>query len=62
MRKRTLIVSFIFVLAVAWCINAYAAWVTYNTPPVTAWQGFQNSVGGAINNALPWNWGKWVGK
>jgi hypothetical protein len=58
MRKRALMVGVILFLTVAWCLNAHAAWVTYNKKPVTAWQGFQNSVGGALYNAMPWNWGK----
>ena len=58
MRKKTLIMSFILFLAVVWCATAQAAWVTYNKKPVTAMQGFQNSVSGALNNILPWNWGK----
>jgi hypothetical protein len=57
MRNRTLMVSVIFVLALAWCVTAYAA-----TGEVSAWQGFWNSVGGTLYNALPWNWGNWVGK
>ena len=57
MHKRTMLVGFILVLAVAWCVNAYAA-----DGGVTAWEGFWNSVGGFIYNALPWNWGNWAGK
>lgn len=49
MRKRALLVSFILVLAVA--MNAYAG------DTETAWHGFWNSVGGALHNAMPWNWG-----
>ena len=59
MRKSTFVVVGIFlVLAVAWCMNAYAG----DGGEVTAWQGFWNSVGGFFYNALPWNWGGWVGK
>ncbi len=58
MRKRMWVVGIILVLAVAWCMNAYAA----DGGEVTAWQGFWNSVGGFFYNALPWNWGNWVGK
>ena len=58
MRKRTLLVGILFVLAVAYCVNAYAA----DAAGTTAWQGFWNSVGGFFYNALPWNWGNWVGK
>ena len=57
MRKRTILFGVILVLAVVWCINAYAA-----SGEVTAWQGFWNSVGGFLYNAMPWNWGKWMGK
>jgi len=57
MRKNTLLVGFILFLAVAWCVNAYAA-----DGGVTAWQGFWNSFGGFFYNALPWNWGNWMGK
>ncbi len=51
------LVSVLLILAVAWCINAYAA-----DSGTTAWQGFWNSVGGFLYNALPWNWGSWWGK
>ena len=57
MRKRTLLVGVMLVLAVAWCMNAYAA-----DGEVNAWQGFWNSVGGFFYNVLPWNWGNWAGK
>ena len=56
MRKRALLVGFMLVLTVAWCMTAYAA------EDVTAWQGFWNSVGGFFYNALPWNWGSWMNK
>jgi len=59
MRKSTLMIGIILVLAVAWCMNAYA---TGGGGEVTAWQGFWNSVGGFFYNALPWNWGNWAGK
>jgi len=57
MRKRTLMVSVILVLAMVCCMNAYA-----DNGGTTAWSGFWNSVGGFFYNALPWNWGNWVGK
>ena len=57
MRKRTLMVGIILVLAVAWCMNAYAA-----DGGTSAWHSFWNGVGGFLYNALPWNWGNWVGK
>ena len=60
MRKRTLWVVFILVLAVAWCMNAYAAAAA--GAENTAWTDFWNGVGGFFYNALPWNWGNWFGK
>ncbi len=59
MRKRTLLVGIFLVLAAAWCVSAYAA---EGGMAPTAWEGFWNSVGGALYNALPWNWGNWAGK
>ena len=58
MNKRTMVVGIILVLAVAWCMSAYAADAGTNT----GWQGFWDSVGGFFYNALPWNWGNWFGK
>ena len=58
MRKRTLLVGIIFVLAMAWTLNAYAGVGGENCPI----HGFFSSVGGFLYNALPWNWGNWVGK
>ena len=58
MRKRTLIVGFFVVLAVVLCMNAYAADGGGSSP----WVDFWNGVGGFFYNALPWNWGSWVGK
>ena len=60
MRKRTWVIGIVLVLAVAWCLNAYAA--AAGGGETTAWQGFWNSVGGFFYNALPWNWGNWAGK
>lgn len=57
MRKRTLLVGVLMVLATAWCVSAYAA-----DGDVNAWEGFWSSVGGFFYNALPWNWGNWWGK
>lgn len=57
MRKRALLVGVVLVLTVAWCVSAYAM-----DGGTSSWHGFWNSVGGFIYNALPWNWGKWVGK
>ena len=58
MRKRTLLVGIILVLAVAWCMNAYAA----DAGGTSAWHSFWNGVGGFLYNVLPWNWGNWAGK
>ena len=57
MRKRTLVMGFVFVVAMAYCMNAYAA-----EGASAAWHGFLDSVGGFLYNALPWNWGNWAGK
>ena len=57
MRKQTLMIGVVFVLAAAWCMNAYAA-----DAGCPAWNGFWSSVGGFLYNALPWNWGSWLGK
>ena len=57
MRKQTLMIGFVFVLAAAYCVNAYAA--DAGSP---AWSGFWSSVGGFLYNVLPWNWGSWLGK
>ncbi len=57
MRKKMLLVGMLLLVATVWCMNAYAA-----DGEVNAWQGFWNSVGGFVYNALPWNWGNWVGK
>jgi hypothetical protein len=58
MRKRALLVGAIAILAVVFCANAYAA---AGGGDVNAWQGFWNSVGGFVYNAMPWNWGNWMG-
>lgn len=57
MRKKALMVGLVMILATAWCVTAHA-----DGGDVTAWQGFWNSVGGFLYNALPWNWGGWMGK
>ena len=61
MRKRTLLFGVILILAVAWCMNAYADTAAASGGN-TAWENFWNSVGGFFYNALPWNWGNWAGK
>lgn len=57
MNKKTLAVFAVLVLAIVVCTNAYAA-----DGGVNAWEGFWNSVGGFVYNAMPWNWGNWAGK
>ena len=56
MRKRTMILGVMLVLMMVVCVNAYAMGET------SAWEGFWNSVGGFLYNAMPWNWGNWWGK
>ena len=59
MNKRAFMIGIVLVLAVAGYMSAYAAGTgTENT----GWQNFWNSVGGFFYNALPWNWGNWLGK
>ncbi len=58
MHKKTLMVGVLMALTAAWCMNAYAA----AGGEVTAWQGFWNSVGGFLYNAMPWHWSNWMGK
>ena len=58
MRKNTMIVGLALVMVLAVCVNAYAG----DGATCPAWNGFWNSVGGFFYNALPWNWGNWVGK
>lgn len=55
-KKALLMVGLVLVLGTVVCLNAYAA-----EGDVTAWHGFWNSVGGFCYNALPWNWGNWMG-
>ena len=55
MKKKALIVGVLLVAAMALSANAYADNGT------SAWHGFWNSVGGFFYNALPWNWGNWMG-
>jgi hypothetical protein len=57
MRKSVAVLGVVLVLTIAVCVNAYAG-----DGGTTAWEGFWNSVGGFLYNALPWNWGNWVGK
>ncbi len=57
MRKNTLLFVALFIVAAAFCANAFAA-----DGDTCALGGFFNSVGGFLYNALPWNWGNWFGK
>ncbi len=57
MKNKSIVIGAIVVLAVMVCVSAYA-----NDGGTTAWQGFWNSIGGFLYNALPWNWGNWMGK
>lgn len=57
MRKKALMVGLVLAVATVWCMNAYAA-----EGQATAWDSFWGGVGGFIYNALPWNWGNWMGK
>ncbi len=59
MRKRAYLAGFLFVLAIAFCITAYAA---DGGSGNTAWTDFWNGVGGFLSNAMPWNWSNWAGK
>jgi hypothetical protein len=52
--KKTWIVSLLVLMALVVTVNAFAA-----DGDTTAWQGFWNSVGGFVHNALPWNWSIW---
>ncbi len=62
MRKRALIIGGMFVLALAFCVTAYAGDGAGTCAVSESWHGFWNSVGGFLYNALPWNWGNWAGK
>ena len=55
MRKRMWVIGIVLVLAAAFCVNAYAGDAS------ESWHGFWDSVGGFLYNALPWNWGSWMG-
>ena len=57
MRKRTLLVVAVLMLAVAWCVNAYAA-----DGSASGWRNFWGAIGGFFYNALPWHWGNWIHK
>jgi len=57
MRRRSLLVSLLIVLALGWCMNAYAD----AGKPNTFFWDLLNGVGGFFYSALPWNWGSWAG-
>ena len=59
MKNKTSIVTTLSVLAILACANAYAAGDCALTNAVG---DFFAGVGGALYNALPWNWGSWMGK
>lgn len=58
MRKRVLMVGFVFLVALTVAATAYAGGDNANCPV----HGFFDSLGGFLYNALPWNWGNWAGK
>ena len=58
MRKKSLFVGFVVVLLMIVAVSAYAGGDTANCPV----HGFFESLGGFLYNALPWNWGNWMGK
>ena len=53
--RKSLMVGVVSVLAIAWCLNAYAA----DGSPI---QGLFDAIGGFLYNAMPWNWSQWMGK
>ncbi len=60
MQKRTMMAVMMFMIAMVWCVNVYAGGDgAVNNCPV---HGFFTSLGGFLYNALPWNWGNWMGK
>ena len=58
MRNKMLLVSTVFVLALAWTVTAYAG----DSGTSTGWNNFWGAIGGFFYNALPWNWHNWAGK
>lgn len=59
MRKKMLLVGFVFLIAMTVVMTAAYAGGEGASGPMT---DFWNSVGGFFYNALPWNWGNWLGK
>ena len=64
MRKKMWVVGIVIVLVALWYANAYATGTTRDSwdGAQASWSGFWGSLVGFFNNALPWNWGNWVGK
>ena len=52
MKKRTIIIGLLLVLAVIITTNAFAG------DSGNGWNDFWNGVGSFVHNAMPWNWGK----
>lgn len=57
MKNKSSIVAIFSLLTILVCANAYAQCALTD-----AVGGFFAGVGGALYNALPWNWGSWMGK
>lgn len=58
MRKSTLVLGSVLVLTLVLCTSAYAG----DGGNMNAWEGFWDSIGHFTYNAMPWNWGQWMGK
>lgn len=58
MRKRTILTSVVFILALAWSVNAHAE----SGDMSSGWNSFWHGVGHFAHNAMPWNWHEWAGK
>ena len=59
MRKNTVVLGILLVLTVVVCTNAFAG---ESCAMSGACSGFWNSLVGFFHNAMPWNWGSWMGK
>ncbi len=55
MKNKSFIIGLFVMTAAVVCTNAYAA-------ESCALSSFFGGVGGVLYNALPWNWGSWMGK
>lgn len=62
MQKKALLVGFVLVVGLAICANAYAGGASCCDGGTCPLHGFFNSVGGFLYNAMPWNWGNWMGQ